>query len=105
MYSILSSLFIVAMAVAVVVAVVVLAISHRNASGGRRGAMRYIEEMSSSEYDAMYGWGEYPERFWPEEIAKLREEYAADRLALKDFEDSLDDMMGITRLEGYRRHA
>jgi hypothetical protein len=61
------------------------------------------EQMTTSEYDAFWGWGEMPERFWPRENAKLRDDYAAGKLTLKDLEDSLDDMMGITRLESARK--
>lgn len=71
-------------------------------------------EMTSSEYESFWGWGEMPERFWPEEIEKLRREFydvfddpettdISD--AIKNFEDGLDDMMGITRLEQRNKFA
>lgn len=63
---------------------------------------RGIKPMTSSEYEAMYGWGEYPERFWPGETRKLQEELDAGKLTMKEYADSLDDMMGITRMESRR---
>jgi hypothetical protein len=60
-----------------------------------------MREMNTYEFDAYWGWGEMPERFWIDETRKLTDEYLAGKLSQAELEDSLDDMMGISRLQGY----
>lgn len=51
--------------------------------------------MNAFEYQRFYDTGMMPERFWPSEIARLREDFAADRIGLQELEDSLEAMMGF----------
>lgn len=57
--------------------------------------MSDIIEMDAYEYQTFYDRGLMPERFWPEEIAVLRNKFARDDISLGEFEDSLDEMMGL----------
>ncbi len=52
-----------------------------------------IEQMNGVEYQHFYDCGLMPERFWPEEIDRLRNEYANEKITLQEYEDELDDMM------------
>lgn len=54
------------------------------------------KSMSSSEFQAFHDSGRMPERFWPEEIAKLKDEYVQELITLEEYEDAHEDMMGFT---------
>lgn len=55
--------------------------------------------MSSSEYQSYYDCGLMPERFWPEEVEKLRVRYLADEIDLSYFEKELEGLFDIRGLE------
>lgn len=63
------------------------------------GMHRDIPEMSGPEFERYYNCGEMPERFWPEEIEKLREEYVTEKITLQQFEEHLDDLIGLTNVQ------
>ena len=50
-------------------------------------------EMTGVEYQSFYDCGYMPERFWPEEIARLRDEFADDKIDAQTLDDALDDLM------------
>lgn len=52
--------------------------------------------MTGVEFQRYYDCGEMPERYWPEAMEKLREDYATDLISAQELEDSLDDLMGLT---------
>jgi hypothetical protein len=51
--------------------------------------------MNGTEYEMFYACGRMPERFWPGEIKKLNQELLDEKINIQEFEDNLDDMMGI----------
>jgi hypothetical protein len=51
------------------------------------------EPMTTREYQHFYDCGLMPERFWPEEIVRLRERFARGEITLQELDDLLDDMM------------
>jgi hypothetical protein len=55
----------------------------------------YLAEMDDYEYQSFYDTGRMPERFWPEEEAKLQADYADDKITQQELEDSLEAMMGF----------
>lgn len=51
--------------------------------------------MNGFEFQAFYDTGMVPERFWPEEEAKLGDKYARGDITIEEFEHSLEAMMGF----------
>jgi hypothetical protein len=58
-----------------------------------------IEPMTGPEFERFYACDEMPERFWPEEIEKKRNEYAVGAITLVDFEGYLDALMSVRDTE------
>lgn len=55
------------------------------------------EAMNGFEYQAFYDTGKMPERFWLEEIDKLRRALLLEEITLDEYEDALEGMMGFDR--------
>ena len=60
---------------------------------------RVQPEMNAWEYQAFYDYGLMPERFWPQEIEKLKAKYLADEIDLAEFEDALEGLLDVRGLE------
>jgi hypothetical protein len=61
----------------------------------RRHQQPTVEEMDGFEYQRMYDTGVMPERFWPEEIEKLKVAYMKDEIGVTELEAALGDLMSV----------
>lgn len=58
-----------------------------------------VRPMDGWEYQKFYDYGLMPERFWPEEEAKLKAQYLADEITLEEYEQQLEGLFDVRGLE------